>query len=231
MTRGHAKNCTKAPELPIVWLMTDERVGTAALVRAIRRLPRGSAVVLRHYSLAEEERRALFALLKRAVRARGAALLLAGPAATARTWGADGHHGRAAGRPHPRWLHSAPAHDRREIARARRAGADVVLLSPLFATRSHPGVRPLGPARFAALARSAGLPVMALGGVRPRHAALVKRLGAAGYAAIDGLCRSQAPPCLSARPAPGQNSPDQDLPDQNLPVQNLPVQNLNVVPT
>jgi thiamine monophosphate synthase len=30
---------------------------------------------------------------------------------------------------------------------------------------------------------------VALGGVRPRHAALVLRLGAIGYAAIDALCR------------------------------------------
>jgi len=31
------------------------------------------------------------------------------------------------------------------------------------------------------------MPVIALGGVRPRHARLIRRLGAAGYAAIDGL--------------------------------------------
>lgn len=62
-----------------------------------------------------------------------------------------------------------------------------MLVSPLFATRSHPGAKPLGSARFAALARLSPVPVIALGGVKPRHAGLIRRLGAAGFAAIDGL--------------------------------------------
>lgn len=176
-------------KIPSIWLMTDERIGNADLLRAIARLPRGSAVIFRHYSLPEIDRRALFEQVKRAARSRHAIVLLAGDPAQARAWGADGHHGRT-GRPfctHRFWLHSAPVHDHRERVAAARAGADVLLVSPLFATRSHPGARPLGSARFAALAREADVPVIALGGLRPRHAALVHRIGASGYAAIDGL--------------------------------------------
>jgi len=174
--------------LPRIWLMTDPRVAQADLMRAIGRLPRGSAVIVRHYDLPPAARAALFQRVRRAARRRGCLTLLAGDPATARAWGADGHHGRQP-RPPGRdgWLHSAPAHDRRELAAAARAGADAVLLSPLFATRSHPGAPPLGPGRFAMLARAAPMPVIALGGVRPRHAGLVRRLGAIGYAAIDGL--------------------------------------------
>ena len=62
-----------------------------------------------------------------------------------------------------------------------------MLVSPLFATRSHPGAKLLGSARFAALARLSPVPVIALGGVKRRHAGLIRRLGAAGFAAIDGL--------------------------------------------
>ncbi|MBO9574634.1 MAG: thiamine phosphate synthase [Sphingobium sp.] len=192
MTRGHAKsrlNFRRA--VPPVWLMTDERVGEGDLVRAIARLPRGSAIVLRHYSLSTGARRALFSRVRRAARRRGAFVLLAGDAHLARTWGADGHHGRSPrGAVATPWLHSTPVHNMAELGQAERAGADVLLLSPLFATRSHPGERPLGPARFASLARAAKVPVIALGGVRPRHAALVRRLGAAGFAAIDGLTRA-----------------------------------------
>ena len=187
-------------KIPSIWLMTDERVSEADLLRAIARLPHGSAVVLRHYSLAEDARRALFAQVRRAARRRHARVLLAGDARLARAWGADGHHGRAPG---GNGLHSAPVHDHRELVRAWRAGADVVLISPLFATRSHPGARPLGAFRFAALARQARVPVIALGGVRPRHAALVRRLGASGYAAIDGLAaHKQAPSRRSKPPQP-----------------------------
>jgi thiamine-phosphate pyrophosphorylase len=186
MRQGQGKLRGKVPG---VWLMTDERIGDADLLRAVGRLPRGSAVIFRHYSLPESERRALFERVKRAARRRHVLILLAGDAAQARAWRADGHHSRT-GRPfctHRAWLHSAPVHNHRELVAACKAGADVLLVSPLFATRSHPGVRPLGPSRFTALAREARLPVIALGGVKPCHAAFLHRLGAQGYAAIDGL--------------------------------------------
>jgi thiamine-phosphate pyrophosphorylase len=189
MTRGHGKFTLKRQSrVPAIWLMTDERIATPVLLRAIARLPRGAAIIVRHYSLTEDERRALFDLVRKAARPRGALMLLAGDAAMARAWGADGHHGRTAARfQAERWLHSAPVHDHRELLAAQRVGADVLLVSPLFATRSHPGAAFLGVSRFAALARAATVPVIALGGVRPRHAGLVRRLGAAGFAAIDGL--------------------------------------------
>ncbi len=185
MRQGQGKSPPpgQASKIPSVWLMTDERVSEADLLRAIARLPRGSAVVLRHYSLAAAERHALLLRMMRAA-CRRHVLLLAGDAELARDWGADGYHGRARGKA---GLHSAPVHNHRELVQAEHAGADVLLISPLFATRSHPGARMLGAFRFAALARQARVPVIALGGVKPRHAALVRRLGARGYAAIDGL--------------------------------------------
>lgn len=175
-------------KIPSIWLMTDPRVAEADLLRAVRRLPMGSAVVVRHYGLPEAERRVFFTRIARIARHRHARVLLAGDADTALRWGADGHHGPTP-RPRgaPRWLHSVPVHNVPERRAAERAGADAILLSPLFATRSHPDARPLGPARFAALAQLAGVPVIALGGVHPRHAPLLRRLGAIGYAAIGGL--------------------------------------------
>ena len=70
---------------------------------------------------------------------------------------------------------------------AQRAGADLLFLSPLFPTRSHPDARSLGRVRFAALAHATPLPVIALGGVTARHRRSLAALGAAGWAAIDGL--------------------------------------------
>ena len=175
--------------------MTDERIAQADLMRAISQLPRGSAVVVRHYSLALEERRALFDQVRQAARRRGCVVLLAGDALLAKRWGADGHHSRSRSRvmAGKRWLHSAPVHGHRELVEAVRKGADAVLISPMFATRSHPGAAPLGAVRFAALARQSLVPVIALGGVHPRHAALVRALDAAGFAAIDGLLPRSAP--------------------------------------
>lgn len=198
MRQGHDK--TRRPlrasqsraRVPPIWLMTDERIAQAELLRAAARLPHGSAIVLRHYTLDDAARRALFDQLKTIAQRRRCLILLAGDPAQAHAWGADGHHGRAPASARTshmgrQWLHSAPAHDAGELAAATGIGADVVLLSPLFATRSHPDATPLGPARFAILAHHASIPVIALGGVRPCHIRLIRRLGAAGYAAIDGL--------------------------------------------
>lgn len=164
--------------LPTRWLMTDERLGDR-LFEAIRRLPEGGGIVFRHYSLAFQERRALFAEVERQARPRALMLLLAGPAADAAAWGADGSHGRGAGA----GLRTAPAHDFAEIRVAEAAGAALVFLSPVFATRSHPGAPALGRDRFASLAAQARLPVVALGGMN--EARFAKLSGAYGWAGID----------------------------------------------
>jgi len=166
--------------LPRLWLITDERLGDA-LMPALARLPRGAGIVFRHYRLAEPERRALFDDVKAQARRRGLTLLLAGPAELAEAWDADGHHGRGAGT----GLHSAPAHDWAEIRAAERDGADLLFLSPVFATRSHPERQPLGPARFNYLARRAHLPVIALGGMNAIRARRLRE--AYGWAGIDAF--------------------------------------------
>lgn len=163
---------------PRVWLMTDERLGEG-LFDAVGRLPTGAGIVFRHYGLPEGERRALFARVKAQARQRGLVLLLAGPAAMARAWGADGSHGRGRGG----GFRSAPAHNLREIRAAERAGADLLFLSPVYPTRSHPGAAWLGAARFTLLARRTYLPVIALGGMDTARAQRLR--GAYGWAGIE----------------------------------------------
>jgi thiamine-phosphate pyrophosphorylase len=79
------------------------------------------------------------------------------------------------------------AHSLAALIRARRSGADAALLSSVFESRSPSAGRPLGPVRFAALARKAGLPVYALGGVETKNAPRLKGSGAAGLAMVEGL--------------------------------------------
>jgi thiamine-phosphate pyrophosphorylase len=182
MQRRHRK------KLPMIWLMTDERVGDAALLAAVARLPKGKAgIIFRHYRTAAKERRALFDRVARIARRRRLVLMLGGTARQARGWRADGWHGEDGRRVGEALLHSRPVHDGREMIAALRRRADLVFLSPLFPTRSHPGGRALGRARFAALARRADMPVIALGGVRAAHRPMLKGIGASGWAAIDGL--------------------------------------------
>ena len=167
--------------LPRRWLMTDERLG-GRLFEAIGRLPEGAGIVFRHYRLPTTQRRALFDRVRELADAR-MLLLLAGPADEALAWGADGSHGRGPGE----GLRTASAHDLAEIRGAEQAGAALVFLSPVFATRSHPGAPALGPDGFAALAAQARLPVVALGGMDEERFRAID--GAWGWAGIDAWTR------------------------------------------
>ncbi|HVM37217.1 MAG TPA: thiamine phosphate synthase [Sphingomicrobium sp.] len=84
---------------------------------------------------------------------------------------------------------AARVHDPREIRRERLAGRRLLLLSPLFETRSHPDWRPLPRMRAAALTRLAGRPLLALGGMDARRFRSVRKLGFDGWAAIDAWLR------------------------------------------
>jgi len=179
----HPQRLSYPKRLPRLWMMTDERQGDA-LWPALERLPRGAGLVFRHYSLPPAARRALFRKVRAIARRRGLRLLLAGPPHLAAAWGADGSHGRREAR-RSIGLASAPAHDLREIRAAERAGARLLFVSPAFETRSHRHAAPLGPLRFAQLARQTALPVIALGGMSATRARRLGASGLYGWAAID----------------------------------------------
>ena len=169
--------------LPRLWLVSDAR-NDAVLETALRRLPRESGFIFRHYHLTPEERRRRFRRLSRIARGQGHVVVLAGPAIQAKAWKADGRYSGAGGRRAAGAFHLATAHTLAELGAAQSRGADAVLLSPVFPTRSHPGRAALGPLRFRLLAARARVPVIALGGLDRRA---VNRLAWPRWAAIDGL--------------------------------------------
>lgn len=173
--------------LPDLWLVSDERVDEH-LLRALTRLPRGSGFVFRHYGLAPQERRDRFRTLARAARRYGHLVVLSGSAREARRWRTDGAYGSperlARG---PALLRLVTAHSLRELARANLRRADLVLLSPVFATRSHPGARGLGPIRFRLLAARSKAPLVALGGMNADRA---RSHGIRKWAAIQSLAKA-----------------------------------------
>ncbi len=176
--------------------MTDARRGHDPLADVLR-LPQGAAVIFRHYELMPQARLALARSLRAATKAHNVKLLIADDIRMALDVHADGLHFseralRRAGtrlRKRPHWLITAAAHSAPALRRAARAGATAALLSPVFATLSHPGAAPLGVLRFAALARNSALPVYGLGGINDRSARRLRGSGAVGIAAIDGLSR------------------------------------------
>ncbi|MFC0590088.1 thiamine phosphate synthase [Novosphingobium aquiterrae] len=173
---------------PKVWIVSDAR-NDAALGRALKMLPRGSGLIFRHYHLPLAKRRTRFAALKRLAHARGHLIAWSGSVAEARRLGADAAYGSSTalqnGSALPRLV---TVHSLHELARAQRA--DAVLLSPVFATRSHPGANTLGPLRFRLIAARAQVPVIALGGMNAKAA---QRLDWQMWAAIDAFCGKATP--------------------------------------
>lgn len=180
--------------LPALVLMTDDarKVDWAAAVRA---LPSGSAIIVRHRDAAGRER--LARLLRPICRARRVVLLIAEDAALAQRIGADGVHvperqvARVPGirARNARWFVTCSAHSAAAVRRAGMSGADAAFVSPVFATASHPDRRVLGVTRFAALVRESRA-VYALGGVETKT---IRRLAAhriVGIGLIGGWARS-----------------------------------------
>lgn len=163
--------------------MTDDR--KADWPHAARALPRGSIVILRardatrRRALAEE----LYGI---------APLVIAGDPGLAEDMGAAGLHLPEARMRqaahwrlrHPDWIITSSAHSLRALMGAHHL--DAVLLSPVFATGSHKGAKPLTPARAAMIAGHALVPIYALGGVTARNAALLAP-SFSGIAAITAL--------------------------------------------
>jgi thiamine-phosphate pyrophosphorylase len=168
--------------LPLV-LMTDDR--TADWAKAARALPRGSVIVVR--AREGQRRRALAEELYGLAR-----LLIADDPALADEIGAAGLHlpearMREAGHwraRHPDWVITASAHSLRALMHV--AHLDAVFLSPVFATSSHKGAKPLTPERAALIAVQAQVPVYALGGVTVRNGLLLAP-SFSGIAAITSL--------------------------------------------
>jgi len=174
------------PMWPRQTLFTDERMGDQ-LWPALSRLPRGSGVLFRHKSLSPGERDALARAVARTCFRRGLRLAVSGDASLARRVDADMVHkpeGPTRGLPF-----SLPVHDEAEAWAARRQGAALVYVSPIFSTRSHPETPALGPEAALHLAQLAGAPAIALGGMDAGRFAMLNRSRFIGWAAIDAFLR------------------------------------------
>jgi thiamine-phosphate pyrophosphorylase len=109
--------------------------------------------------------------------------------------GADGVHlpERLAGRARrlkaarPGWIVTAAAHSARAARRGLAAGADAVVVSTVFASRSASAGAPMGPVRLALLARAAKGPAYGLGGIDNKKARRLIDAGLVGLAAVDAF--------------------------------------------
>lgn len=189
------------PALPRLIVITDWRLPRQRLLAALERaLEAGPDVAVQHRHPDAsartflEEARMLAALCQ----ARGNPLFVNGRLDVALLVGAHLHLPASgptvedvrpflpAGR-----LVSVAVHDTAEAQLAR--GADLALVSPVFAPGSKPADTraPLGPAGFQALMAALPCPALALGGITPERAILLPR--AQGFAVISAVLEALDP--------------------------------------
>ena len=178
---------------PVLWLFADP-VRLADPTTAAALLPKGLAgVILRHDAPAKgaawAARLAAGKRLARLCRARRLVLHVAGDVRLALALRAGLHlrRGRRGVLHLPPHRVTSSAHSALELRRAAAAGAGGAFLSPCFPTRSHPDATPIGPVRWAAMARRQPLAVLALGGVDGLRARSLPRRCCAGAGAIGAL--------------------------------------------
>lgn len=175
-------------DLPPLLYLSDSARSTDP-VRVAGQLPPGCGVVLRHYDRAD--RATLAGALVAVCRARKLKLLVAADPALAAEVGADGVHwpegllerqnSRAPG------LVTAAAHGVRGLEAALAHACDAAIVSPVFATDSHPDAVPCGIDGLRDLVSAVRLPVLALGGITPKNAPLLLGSGVVGIGAVGAF--------------------------------------------
>ncbi len=186
-----------AVNLPPTYLITPEpEADTAQFLKQLGlSLHSGIRLVqLRAKSLSEEEYRSLAVQVRDVCRCHGAELLLNAAPELVQELDESGVHltsthlMRLSERPLAagRWV-AASVHTQDELAHACDIGVDFVVISPVLATRSHPGATPMGWEKFRELTQLAIVPVYALGGMTMAHLKQAQENGAQGIAAISGL--------------------------------------------
>jgi thiamine-phosphate pyrophosphorylase len=167
--------------------MTDERMGDE-LWAAIDRLPPDEAgIVFRHYATRPTDRAVLARKIASICWDRGFTLAIAADVELARALGADLVHNPAVPTELP---FSRSVHSLEEAEAAHAEGASLVFISPVHSTRSHPGGRPLGVRRASRIARAAGVPAIALGGMDANKFQALERYGFHGWAGIDAWLKN-----------------------------------------
>jgi len=127
-------------------------------------------------------------------RPRGARVLINSDIALAERLGADGVHlasvqlASLERRPELSWC-AASCHHAGDLERAAQLEVDFAVLGPVRATPTHPDAQPLGWEGFAASVHGVGLPVFALGGMKPDDLESAWRYGAQGIAMVRGSWR------------------------------------------
>ena len=192
----------RLPHPPLL-LVTDRRQARKPLVEVVAAaLAAGCRwVSVREKDLPEEDQIGFVRILLPVARRNGARLTLHGDAALANAAGADGVHLSAQGDAvasrkllGPEKLIGVSIHTATEAADVDPDIADYAIAGPAYETASKPGYGPeIGRKGLADLARSARVPLVAIGGLNAMRAAEVLAAGVSGIAVMGSIMRAADP--------------------------------------
>lgn len=163
---------------------------------AARRLPRGAALIYRHFGAPEREDVA--GILRQICFEKQLQFLVGQDVSLAVSVGADGVHlperdlktAAELRRRYPDWIISAATHSLEALRAASVTSLDAAIVSPVFESQSPSAGASLTIETFSTWVRQVELPVFALGGIDHVNAHLLKGSGGAGLAGISGFART-----------------------------------------
>ncbi|PWR00861.1 thiamine phosphate synthase [Meridianimarinicoccus roseus] len=196
------------PDLTVYLVLDDALCGSRGLTDTAVRAVQGGArcVQLRHKTADTQAMVAMGRALLDALQGSGAALIVNDDADAARSLGAGLHVGQddmpAA---HARALIGPDAILGVSVETPEAAAAidpalvDYVGAGPVFATATKADHKaPVGWDGLARLIAAAPVPAVAIGGIKPEHAALARDAGAAGIAVVSAICGQTDPRAAAA---------------------------------
>ena len=178
----HSKNC-KVMDIPYVWFLTDS-IKTKNPEDTTRKLPFNSGILIRSYNIHNKE-----IIIKNIINLKKRKLH------TVLVSGRHKSHSNVDGAHLPSWLNSSffinkklismSAHSARDIRKSINIKADIIFISPVFDTTSHPEGKNIGVIKLGLMAKLFKKPVIALGGINNNNISRLKGLPIFGCAGID----------------------------------------------
>ncbi len=158
-------------------------------------MPKNSAIIFREYDLAVDEREKMAREILVLCRGLGHKMLVGKNLELARKIKADGVHFsdkdgllwqnfQRKNLPQ-KFIFSLACHNFLSVVKSQKTKADLIFVSPVFKTKSHPNLEPLGLMKFGKIVAASQIPIFALGGVNEKNFLNLKKLGAVGFGAID----------------------------------------------
>ena len=177
---------------PTLWFFTDN-LRNPDPYAILNQLPKNTGIVFRDYNI--PKRNHIAAKMAEFCRKKDLVLLIGGDSKLAVEVGATGVHipeYNSQTLPYlkiqkPNWIISTSVHGKRSYQKAKSLGINIIFLSPVFTTSSHPRGKPLGSLYISRLARDFGVFSIALGGVNLKTVDSLNGTGVNGIAAISGL--------------------------------------------